>query len=373
MSDYIAGLRTDLVEAAGRHQRRGTLARRAIPVLPRAWSRPALAAAAAVAVCVAAIVVAVSTIGPPEPKPATPHRVLSVRLGTGSFDAAYTDGSLWVAGTNGEVVRVTDGRVRGRVKLGQQVKTIAAGAGSVWASTLNGNANAADGTVRASLVQLDARSGAIRRTTRLTVTDVGAVVTGAGGVWFIPDDYYGADVLERLDPVTGRRVAEIRSRSHFAHWVLAAGARRLWGVAVDGTVTEIDPTSERMVAAVPKVRQNGVEEQTPSLSSLAADGDGVWVAGGARGDVALVQAGRVARRIPVGGGDVTAVARTRDALWVATGSGAPVPRYRLIRIDPDSGRQTGTVQLGPEQPTALAAAGRDLWAVTLGGSAILIR
>jgi hypothetical protein len=373
MSDYVAGLRTDLVEAAARHQRRGALARRAIPVLPRAWSRPALAAAAAVAACVAAIVVAVSTIGPPAPKPATPHRVLSVRLGTGSFDAAYAGGSLWVGGTNGEVVRVTDGRVRARVKLGQQVKSIAAGNGSVWASTLGGNANSTNGTGEASLVQLDARSGAIRRTTRLTVTDVGAVATGAGGVWFIPDDYWSADVLERLDPVTGRRVAEIRSRAHFAHWVLAAGARTVWGVAVDGTVTEIDPASERMVAAVPNVRQDGAAEQAPGLSSLAADGDGVWVAGGARGDVALVQSGRVVRRIPVGGGDVPAVARTRDALWVATASGAPVPRYRVIRIDPDSGRKTGTVGLGPEQPTALAAAGHDLWIVTLGGSAILIR
>jgi hypothetical protein len=126
VSDYIAGLRTDLIEAAGRHQRRGSLARRAMPVLPRAWSRPALAGAFVVAACVAAIVIAVSTIGPPTPAPTKPHQVLSVRLGTEGFDAVYAAGCLWVAGTNGEVLRVAHGRVVGRIKVGQQARSISA-------------------------------------------------------------------------------------------------------------------------------------------------------------------------------------------------------------------------------------------------------
>jgi hypothetical protein len=373
MSDYIEGLRSDLVEAAARHQDRGTLARRALPVLPRAWSRPALAAALAAAVCAAAIVVAVGTIGPPTRAPAKPHRVASVQLGTGSFDAVYASGSLWVAGTNGDVVRVSHGRVAGRVKIGEQVKSIAAAGGSVWATTLGQVVNGNDGTVRAELVRIDARTGVVTRRFRTVVTDVGPVASGAGGLWWIPDDYYGADVLQRRDPVTGRVVAEIRSKNRFAHWVLEGGTGRLWGVQVDGTVFEVDPGSDRIVATLPNVRQNGVEEQSPALTSLAADGDGVWVAGGAHGDVTLVQAGRVVRRLPVGEGTVSAVARTRDALWVAFAAAGPVPRYRVIRIDPDSGRPTGTVELGGEQPTALTPAGRDLWIVTLGGTATLIR
>jgi hypothetical protein len=368
MSDYITGLRSDLVEAAARHQRRGALARTAVPLRPRAWSRPALAAALAAAACVAAVVVAVRALGPPTPAPTQPQRVVSVSLGTEGFDAVYAADSLWVAGTNGEVIRVAHGRVAGRMNVGQQAKSISADADSVWVTA--SDEMVAGGALRAHLVQLDARTGEIRQKIPVTTSDVGPVEAGAGGVWFIPDDSQSRDLLERRDPATGRRVSTIRS--DFTNG-LAAGPELLWGIRRDGAVGEIDPRADRVVAEVPAVHENGPAQNGPGPTSLAAEGDGVWVAGGARGDVAWVQAGRIARRIRIGEGNVSAVARTRDALWVAVGTGTVTIRYRVVRIDPETGRRTGTVQLGHLRPTALVPAGRELWIVTLGGSAMLIR
>jgi hypothetical protein len=368
MSDYVTGLRADLVEAAGRHQRRGALARTAVPLRPRAWSRPALAAALATAACVAAVTIAVRAVGPPTPAPTQPHRVVSVPLGTEGFDAVYAAGCLWVAGTNGEVIRVAHGRVVNRVKVGQQAKSISVDGDSVWVTT--SDEVGAGGALRAHLVQLDARTGEIRQKIPFTTTDVGPVEAGAGGLWFVPDDSQSRDLLERRDPATGRRVGSVRS--DFTNG-LAAGPELLWGIRRDGAVGEIDPRADRVVAEVPAVHENGPAQNGPGPTSLAPEGDGVWVAGGARGDVAWVQAGSIARRIRIGEGNVFAVARTRDALWVALGTGTLRIRYRVVRIDPETGRRTATVQLGYLRPTVLTPAGRDLWIVTLGGSATLIR
>jgi hypothetical protein len=371
MSDYIAGLRSDLVEAAARHQRRGALAKRTLPLRPRAWSRPALAAAFVTAACVAAIVVAVSTVGPPTPEPTKPQRVVTVRLGTDGFDAAYAGGSLWVAGTNGEGVRVARGRVVDRVKVGLQVESISAGADSVWASTIDSRAADPQSPVsESSLVRIDARTGTVTRRISMTVHEIGPVAVGAGGVWLVPDAQQAENRLERYDPATGRRAGVLASTYRED---LAAGNGVLWALGVDGSVAQIDPTANSIVAVVPGVHERAPGQDTPGQANLAADGDGVWVAGGARGDVAWVQAGAIARRIRVGDGNVFAVARTRDALWVALGTSTLSVRYRLIRIDPETGRQTGTLELGHVRPTVLTPAGRDLWMVDLGGSATLIR
>src|SRR5262249_50577302 len=135
MSDYIAGLRADLVDAAARHQERGALRRRALPVLPRAWSRPALAAAGALAACVAAIVIAVTTIGPPTPAPEKPHPVRTISLGTEGFDAVFAGGDLWVAGSDGDVIRIRNERAISRIHVGDQVKSISSDGRSIWLAT----------------------------------------------------------------------------------------------------------------------------------------------------------------------------------------------------------------------------------------------
>jgi len=366
MSDYITGLRSDLVEAAARHQRRGALARRALPLRPQAWSRPALAAAVVAAACLAAVIVAVRAIGPPEPTPTNPHRVEVVRLGIEPFDAVYAAGSLWAVGSKGEVVRVRDGRVVDRLEVGQLGHSIAADGGSVWVTADADVFSGAENLFNSHFVVIDARSGVVKRTLQKRTSGLGSVAAGAGGVWLVPAWAQTDDEIERYDPVTGRRVAIIRSDYLNA---LAAGDEAVWALRDDGAVAQIDPASNRVVAEVPGASAS----RNPGQAALAPDGMGVWVAGGVRGDVVLVQGGRIARRIRIGEGTVEAVARTRDAVWVTLETGAVRSSFRAIRIDPETGGPTGTVDLGHRRPVALAPDGRGLWIVTLDGTATLIR
>jgi hypothetical protein len=370
MSDYLSGLRADLVDAAARHQARGTLGRRALPLRPLAWSRPALAAAVAAAACLAAVVVAVRVIGPPTPEPTHPQRLAVVRLGADPFDAVYAAGCLWVVTAKGEVLRVGDGRVVGRVPVGQLGHSIAADGDSVWVSADAGVFSGAESLVNASLVEIDARTGSIKRKIPKTVSGLGPVAVGAGGVWLVPETEQTSDRLERYDPATGRRTAVVKSDFVQA---LAAGDNVVWALRDDGAVAQIDPGSNRIAAVVAGAtesrNQNGYGPET-----LAPDGDGVWVAGGTRGDVVRVQGGRIARRIRVGEGTVQGVARTDNALWAMLETGAVRSSFRVIRIDPETGRPTGSVDLGHRRPTALAPAGRRaLWIVTLDGTATLVR
>jgi hypothetical protein len=97
----------------------------------------------------------------------------------------------------------------------------------------------------------------------------------------------------------------------------------------------------------------------------------MWVAGGNAGNVVRVQGGRIVRRIRVGEG-VVGVAPTGDALWVSFSAGALGRDHRLVSIDAETGRQTGTLDLGSSRPRACSA-GDDLWVVTLDGIAMLVR
>ena len=91
MSDYITGLRGDLVDAVDRHRRRSRLgtARRRLVVLPRFW-RPALAGAA-IAASVLAALVAASTLSPSPARGATQDR------GSGATSAASRRTPCWPA------------------------------------------------------------------------------------------------------------------------------------------------------------------------------------------------------------------------------------------------------------------------------------
>ena len=95
-------------------------------------------------------------------------------------------------------------------------------------------------------------------------------------------------------------------------------------------------------------------------NGLVADARGAWVVSPAREAILRVEGGRVVRRIPVDPGTGPVLARRDGALWVATGAGRP-SRYRLVRIDEDTGAATASVGIGTEQPKALVpTTGGDL-------------
>jgi hypothetical protein len=93
---------------------------------------------------------------------------------------------------------------------------------------------------------------------------------------------------------------------------------------------------------------------------LAAGGERVWVASGAKGQVLGLDArtGRVVATTPVGPGKFDAIAPgtpqpiavTGDAVWVATAGG-------LVRLDPATGQETSRVSVGAAETVVAGPSG----------------
>jgi hypothetical protein len=358
VSDYITGLRGDLVDAADRHRRRSRVgtARRRLVVLPRFW-RPALAAVAIAASVLAALVVA-STLSPSR-HVARPEIAAVVQIGGQPQDAVLAGGSLWVSDYSGRVTRVdpASGRVTARIAVDGNPEGIAAGAGSVWVASPDAYE---DG--RASLLsRIDPRTGNVERI-RVRGYVMGLAV-GAGGVWLV--DWH-LPMLQRIDPASRERTATVEVPQPVA--VAVDGDRTLWALGPEGTVMSIDGNS-LAVQRVPRVAGSWGEG---FANALAPDAEGAWVANRETDMLLRIEAGRVVRRIPVGA-DPGPVAVGDGAVWVAYGDRLALrSNYRLARIDPETGTVAATVDLGRHPPTALLVAGDDVWVIAGDGTAQLV-
>jgi hypothetical protein len=364
MSDYVTGLRRDLVEAAERQQHRGRAARAARPLHPRAWSPTALAGAAAAAAAIVAVVVALTTLAPP-PEPSAAKIVTTVHLGGQPRDAALAGGSLWIADFEGRVLRLdpTTRRVRARIPVSGSPVAVAGDGDVVWVMSNDDTAGGAS----SHLFKLDARSGRILA--RVPVNGLGGrIEAGAGGLWLFPDRHSGD--LERIDPKTFERTAFVpRTGARLTQGVssgLAVSGRSVW-TRQRRSVLEIDGGSGRVVSRV-----NGVPpaKQYDTARTLLADGDGVWAVGPTDGVLYRVEGGRIMQRIAVGA-TAGVVARVGSTVWVSATRG-PTGGNQLVRIDPDDGKVIQRVDFGFAVPQALVPVGKDLWVITTGGEAKLL-
>lgn len=359
MSDFITGLRGDLVDAADRHRRRSRLgaAKGRLVVLPRLW-RPALAATAVAASVLAALVVA-SALSPSR-QAARPEVAAVVQLSGQPQDAVVAGGSLWVSDYSGRVLRVdpATGSVTARIDVDGHPEGIAAGAGAVWVASPDAYKDGRDSL----LSRIDPRTGDVERIKVSGYVD--ALAVGAGGVWLL--DWHDP-VLRRIDPASHERT----TRVEFPRAVPLAvgGDRTLWALGSDGTVVSIDGNS-MAVQRVPRVAGtvgDGFE------NALDADADGAWVANRQTDMLLRIESGRVVSRIPVGA-DPGPVAVGDDAVWVAYGDRVALRgSYRLARIDPETDTVTATVDLGRHPPTALLVTGDDVWVIAADGTALLVQ
>jgi hypothetical protein len=103
---------------------------------------------------------------------------------------------------------------------------------------------------------------------------------------------------------------------------------------------------------------------------LGADATGVWALR-PRVLVRVAEGGTVVRRIPVAADSLPIVAADAGKLWLVRGSSGL--RSRLLRLDPATGEQTGSLDLGSHQPQALVPSPRGLWVVCADGVALLVR
>lgn len=340
MSDYITGLRGDLVDAADRHRSRSWLRR---TWLPRAW-RPVLAVAT-VAAGALAVLVAASTLSTP---PAQPAIASVVQLGGQPQDAVLAAGSLWIADFEGRVTRVdpATGRVTARISVEGHPQAIAAGTDGIWA------VSPALGTGAESVLsRIDPHSGKVAERVRIDGY-VDGIATGAGGLWLIDGNR-----LERI----GARPARVPLRRAST---LAAGGGTLWAIGADGAVVAVDGAS----LEVDRLRDAIGLGHGPAPNALAADDHGAWVVARGDGEVLRLEAGRIAARVPVADA-IGQIAVGDDAVWVASGDqDLRAGVYLLSHIDPETGDVTA-IEVGMQPPKALVASGDGVWVIAADGTA----
>ena len=355
MSDYIAALRQDLVEAAERQQQRSPAARAARPLHPRSWSPLGMLGAGAAVAGLLLLVITLRAVSPPR-VPEAPKVVATVQLGGQPRDAAAAGGTLVIADLDGRIVRLSpaDPDARRELAVGGSPTSIAAAGGTVWVTSV---ASLKD-LHQSYLVHLDTASG--RRLARVPLDGYAShVAVGAGGVWLSADLHSGG--LARFDPRSGERTALIPSAVVEG---LAVSDRAVW-TRSGNAVTQYD-TAGRVVHRVEGVPPTLGDE---SQRTMVADAHGAWVVGQGDGRVYRIEDGRVVKRAAVGE-SAGVIARTGTEVWV-TASPA-IDRYELVRLDPDEGKVTGRVDLGRRLPQAIVPIGKQIWVVTSAGELLQV-
>jgi hypothetical protein len=364
--DFIDGLHDDLVEAMDRYERRSPRGRRTTGRSPRLLTAATVARVVAAAALVITVVTVARTLAPqPQLQPVRPRVVATLEIGGQPVDASLADGSLWVSDFDGAVIQVDPGerRVVRRVDVSGDGLRVGAGAGSVWALSDG------PGCDQSHLVRIDPGDGRIVWRAPITLPDgpTGKPAVGGGGVWVTQGGCHHPITVARHS-YAGEQTASVGVGRVAA---LAAGAGTLWALNLEGTLIQLDARSGRIVHRWPGVAVF-TERTRPAMNALVVDGAGVWVLSPDRGAILHVDGGRVVKRIGVDASARHVLAKADDGLWIATSD--PLGGHnRLTRIDPRSGRVTGTVDLGIQRPTALIPNDDQLCVVTGNGKILFVR
>jgi streptogramin lyase len=305
-------------------------------------------------------VVAVRPVLGPEP-PAAPRVDFVVPIGGVLTDGAFAGGSLWVADSAGSALLRVDLEARevgARIPLQDAPEAIVPGEeGTLWVRTGD------PGGLGAHVVRLDPASG--RVTTRVPSTSGNAFAVGDERLW-VTSHGPASDRIEEVDAATGRRIRRIDLVRAVG---VAVGGDVVWAITHNGTVAQIDAGSGRIVRRWTQLAPPAVGSAPERV--LAADAAGVWVLNADSPSILRIESGRIARRIPVEPGVRPLLALGSGALWYAEGTDVPA-RNRVHRIDPISGKRTGSVDVGAHRPVALVPAGDRLAVVGGDGSVVLI-
>jgi outer membrane protein assembly factor BamB len=375
VSDFVAGLRDDLMEAA-REQARGQAGRTrdrsrrpALPALPALRPVVVLGAIALAAVAVALAVLLASVAPQDIPQSASPKVVKRVVVDGQPHDAVFAAGSLWITTAAGRVLRVdpATGDVASVAALRGDGVAMAAGNGRLWAlGHFLRPANAG----REEVLRIDPASGKVL-VRRSAVSGGSAVAIGATGLWISSlgcpcGRSSRLQTLVRRDATTGRVTGEIRLPNGWAD--LAASGGTVWHLAQDGALTAVDEAALTVVRRVPGLAALGADGDR----MLAADPDGVWVADAAADHMIRVTTQGITRRLPIAPNPGPfAVAGRR--LWVVTGDRLGGAKQLLNRVDARTGEVTGTVDLGAVVVRAVVAVAGGVWVVEESGRLVRVR
>lgn len=258
--------------------------------------------------------------------PASKQVVDRIGLGRIPTQLAFGEGALWIASAIGErgVVSRVDPAVR--AVTGEATVRVRAGSGDDLFAPPTPSAIAVAGEgvltndLHSRLWWLSRGGHALTLTLGASHT-VDGLAIGEGAVWVAS----GADdrVL-RLDPVTGRVIAQIpiaavprvRVASPYG---LAVGDGSVWVTdALADTVSRIDPTVNAVTATIKVGRRP---------TRLAIGQRAVWVLNAGEGTVSKIDPTTTAVTATIAvGSDVTGIAAGLGGVWVTVGGGPPRSR-----------------------------------------------
>jgi YVTN family beta-propeller protein len=170
----------------------------------------------------------------------------------------------------------------------------------------------------------------------------------------------------RIDPATYEPVQAVAVGTDPA--AVASGGGSVWVAnRQDGTVTVVDPDTNRVQQTIPASGSGPVGQGGPGLAFASGS---LWLANTAKRQVARIEPGADPTPIPVDASPIAiAAAPDADVVWVAaqTQSGGGL----VARIDALTNQADPTVRL-PHPPTGLAITrdGRTVWVATAADKAI---
>ena len=263
--------------------------------------------------------------------PATDSVVASAQLVAGPVwevggdGVAFGEGSIWVAGGNGDEailqrIDAMSNAVVARVPLpGGLAGDVAVGTGAVWVSVMNTH----DGTVH--LLRVDPQTNEVVSTIPLQ-GDWAREVFAEGETVLVRTRVGDASLLSAIDPMTSEVVTKERFTEVLGPFAESEGV--IWAASNDRFL-RIDPATGRQIGE--PVQLQGVAI-TPlnSGTSMVSDGGGIWFVGYDPDEV--------------------------DA--------SPT----LHRYDPDAGQVDVSVELENPEPIALALGAEALWVLNYDGS-----
>lgn len=254
-----------------------------------------------------------------------------VDVGRAPTGIVVAGGSVWVANSGERTVtriNADTGRAVDTIDVGNGPAAITAGPDGIWVAL------ARDSTV----VRIDIASGAPDEPIPVAAGPV-ALVADADALWVASSD---VAAITRLDPRTGVTPAPpIPLSARPVGMVLAGGS--VWVVAEDGTLTRIDPTTDRVTATV---------DVGGSPSAIAADESAIWIADrqGSVHRVDLLDPSGPPRRVATSSAP-EAVATVPGELWLTTRAPAAAHRGGTLRVGFVRIGTAGYIGLDPAVPT----------------------
>jgi hypothetical protein len=358
MSDFLAELRREVLDAHAAHARR----RRSAAVCRRFLARFSLVPLLALP-AIACLLAVLMVLGRDDP-PSEPRVVARLDIGGTPAAAVYADGSLWVTDyTARQLVQISTAsrEVVRRIPLDGTPEAIAADAqGELWARVGTG---AGDRTV---LMRIDTRTG--RAVTRRRVGPDLPLAVSRDAVWaavWATDDNRPREGLYRLDTATG----VLRRLSVPGVGQLAVGDSTVWALRTNGNLIGLDEaTGARRWHVRSAVPAAGA---TAGRHALVASNDDAWVLSttpAGRNTLAHIQGENVTRR----GADPRLeplLATDGEALWSVLTRNRDAG-FSLVALDKTA--DAVPVDLGGARPIALAPTPQGLWVVSAGGTASLV-